>query len=835
MPTTSQRMLPSSKRNPCPICGRTKDNDCRITQDGSLAICHHGSTHHPPSGLYKGKVIDGLDGRQWAFTGDSKDGRGAVFTIDKPRERMAAPSKPLRPACTRSWVYADGEGTPVIQVNRTDDGSGNREISQTALIRGYKPADLQPYAAPYRYAEAKSALEDGAPYVFWVEGEPCADALWGLGLPAVTSIGGTNNFRPERDAGLFPPDRLVICPDRDRSGLEYAQKVADAYPGCKWLLCWPDQPALWNGSCPPKHGLDVADWIASGVGVEQILAAIIDSPADIQPGRDLPDDGGTSDDEHQQPLYSELVHDTLSAIQQGRIDDEMQLRAEIMARFRCSDGKLQAELFRQLRRSAVGIKTTTAPPRSIDIRKVQGLDWLVDGYVPSNDQVLLWGESGAGKTTAVVQMGFAVINGTGFLDRATASRPGRVLFIASDSGAAPFQNTLLDAGLLDHPAFDPGPDQSAFVWACDPDQGMDAWSCCITDIMRLESFVKEEEIDLVVIDSAKAVTSAADIDYTNNGTITAMLTFFKDVICQHTSVVWVSHDGTAKGAHAGAKAWREVPSMVHQIEKVNTDGGDAEPGGHTSTRMRLWNVRKDRMGNERDIRYQIGDGGRLEPCAGVEVIKDCRKAVMAVLEGAYGNGIESLSSKGIIEEVQRAHGYSSATVRTNLSRLHRGRNPEVRRCSRPIGHWELAPRIKESLSRARRGCPMEINQTPETLSSARAEVGLTQVDGQLLRTPQFDPIKLSQTAQTPLVATDSESLIDLAQSPPARAREAAAPDDSKPPLFVPGDPVAVLIEDEEVRGVVTDAPGNAGGLYRVRLGDGRELLKSESFLVPWAA
>ena len=81
-PPVRTELIPSSKRNPCPICGRTADGDCR-TGDG-LAICHHGSTHHPPEGLRPGDVIEGRDGQRWAFTGETTDGRGSTFTLDKP-------------------------------------------------------------------------------------------------------------------------------------------------------------------------------------------------------------------------------------------------------------------------------------------------------------------------------------------------------------------------------------------------------------------------------------------------------------------------------------------------------------------------------------------------------------------------------------------------------------------------------------------------------------------------------------------------------------------------------------------------------------------------------
>jgi hypothetical protein len=63
----------SSRKNPCPICGRTKDGDCRINDDE--VNCHRGATHHPPEGVESGNVVKGLDGQNWAYTGESEDHR----------------------------------------------------------------------------------------------------------------------------------------------------------------------------------------------------------------------------------------------------------------------------------------------------------------------------------------------------------------------------------------------------------------------------------------------------------------------------------------------------------------------------------------------------------------------------------------------------------------------------------------------------------------------------------------------------------------------------------------------------------------------------------------
>lgn len=67
---------PSNKRNACPICGRVKDEDCRISPE--LMLCHKNTDH---------KVGDVIHG--WSFTGVPSDRRTGKFTPHKPVEKQS--------------------------------------------------------------------------------------------------------------------------------------------------------------------------------------------------------------------------------------------------------------------------------------------------------------------------------------------------------------------------------------------------------------------------------------------------------------------------------------------------------------------------------------------------------------------------------------------------------------------------------------------------------------------------------------------------------------------------------------------------------------------------
>ena len=404
--------------------------------------------------------------------------------------------------------------------------------------------------------------------------------------------------------------------------------------------------------------------------------------------------------------FRELLALVLEAVRAGDEDEEMEARAEIMARFRRTDGQITAALFRMLSQQEQenGNQQERPDYRSVDLSRVSGIDWLLEGFVPANDQALLYAPAGAGKTTAALGMAFAVTDGSGFLDRATAAPRGNVLLIASDSGTAPLIRSIQEMGRGDDPALTAGGITRLHVWAHDTEQAALAWEASLRGCLRLLEFVQREQITLVLIDSCKAVTSKADLNYCDNGQVTALLTFFKEVLCQHCAVVWINHDGTGGGEAAGAKAWKEVPSAVHSIEMVPESPDDAGSANKAkpvrfSRKLRSWKVRKCRQGTAREFMYRIDEEtGRLAVCQTVEVFKDCRAAIVDLLAQAMHNGKASLHSRSIIEELQAQFKYSQGTIRNGLTRVTGGKWPEVVRVSSLRGHYRLAPRMADALS-----------------------------------------------------------------------------------------------------------------------------------------
>ena len=272
-------LKPSSRSNPCPICGRTKDGDCRRGEE--LAICHQGKSHHPPGDLRRGEVIDGNDGQRWAFTGETTDGRALTFTVDKPRQNNAR-VVPLRPRITLARLAMPCTEPPAhlpngkrinysptqwVIVERKADGSkahkprhsgdGGKEIKSAG-------------SEPWPLWRENEALEHGpGQWITEAEGEKCAAWLRAGGLVAVSQPG--HDHKPESierryrklvQAGVAG---VLYLADNDKTGAQKAKRCSDAaaavglaFQMMPAVEVWPGLPAGGSIDNAPGSAADRA-------------------------------------------------------------------------------------------------------------------------------------------------------------------------------------------------------------------------------------------------------------------------------------------------------------------------------------------------------------------------------------------------------------------------------------------------------------------------------------------------------------------------------------------------------------------------------------------------
>jgi hypothetical protein len=230
----------SSRSNPCPICGRIKDGDCRIAQDGSLVLCHHNFGDICPDG--------------WRYVKPSKDQRTGIFIKDHP--------KTARPIGTtrHQYRYFDRDGTATAV--RRYDSQGKKTYKAPA---GVKSADLM----PYRWEEAVNS-----PEVFIAEGELDVDALIARGLKAISC-----RLWTDRHAELLKGKTAIIIPDCDSEGLKKATNTAELLTKHGITVKWCCLPRIGNWEYPkPKDGLGSYDFFQLGGTTQELRQAIADHP-----------------------------------------------------------------------------------------------------------------------------------------------------------------------------------------------------------------------------------------------------------------------------------------------------------------------------------------------------------------------------------------------------------------------------------------------------------------------------------------------------------------------------------------------------------------------------
>lgn len=262
--SSKPRWFPSGKNNACPVCGRTKDGDCRTSPDGLEVLCHYGKTHRPPEGLKPGDPIEGADGQTWGFTKPSRDGRAAHFTIDKPlpgRKNGAkvipfparpaapqpAPAPPpaampaeppslallaaARPAKGSPYSYSDTQ-----RVNRAELPNGKKkffcqhretdwfETGKTRWINGEGP-DAWPV---FNHSDCGST--EGWPLE--IEGEKCAELVAAAGWVGISQPGHAHRVEQIRERYealiLEGVPGVVYLADHDAEGRKRAEQATEA-------------------------------------------------------------------------------------------------------------------------------------------------------------------------------------------------------------------------------------------------------------------------------------------------------------------------------------------------------------------------------------------------------------------------------------------------------------------------------------------------------------------------------------------------------------------------------------------------------------------------------
>ena len=177
------------------------------------------------------------------------------------RSRKEAPVDDLGPA-TAKWDYTDDKGNLLAVVYRYDPPGRRKEFRPwDAKRRKMAPPDPRPlYNQP--------GLANAAQVVL-VEGEKCAQALIDAGIVATTAMHGANAPVDKTDWRPLAGKAVLIWPDRDKPGWNYAAQAGQAILSAGAKSChilYPPEEAAegWDAADAIAEGFDVGTFLAHG-------------------------------------------------------------------------------------------------------------------------------------------------------------------------------------------------------------------------------------------------------------------------------------------------------------------------------------------------------------------------------------------------------------------------------------------------------------------------------------------------------------------------------------------------------------------------------------------
>ena len=187
-------------------------------------------------------------------------GRSRSIRVPKARKQNV-PVDELGPA-TAKWDYLDAAGHLLAVVYRYDPPGQKKQFRPwDAKRRKMAPPDPRPL---YNQPGIASAAQ-----VVLVEGEKCAQALIDMGIVATTAMHGANAPTDKTDWSALSGKAVLIWPDRDKPGWEYATQVAQAILSAGAKSChvlYPPEDAVegWDAADAIAEGFDVATFLAHG-------------------------------------------------------------------------------------------------------------------------------------------------------------------------------------------------------------------------------------------------------------------------------------------------------------------------------------------------------------------------------------------------------------------------------------------------------------------------------------------------------------------------------------------------------------------------------------------
>ena len=753
---------PSSRTNPCGVCNRgaagaqKKGPDCRLMSDG-IWLCHS----ELGEGLKPGDPAPKKAPYRFLRTSDEAQGFG-IWKPEANWEERTTTSGSMPARLPKEWQQAAATSTRKISPNtskRTVMAEPQPLPITTAiqLARLPEPGELPPASLPngkkirfsatqyteqvvdeegnkaakprhqprtgetvlsagpdhwpfYGQNNATTYATRGDLWVLELEGPKCAMWAEAGGVVAISHPGHAlaleallRRYQELKAAGTAG---VVYIADNDTTGQKKGLKLQAAATDADLPFLIIPASSIWPNKLPAGGSIDDAPGSAADriAAIEQVIPKAVEKHnADIEDER--------------LPTYDELIASALKAQKKEDTNRFMEVRAQLIGRFRAPDSLIREDMLKLLKLQQCGRTDKSPPPQDgVALRKVEALEYQLDGFIMKGDQSVIAGDTFTGKTMLMLALVDAHVRGKGFLDRAANEcQPGKALLIAKDSGPSALLESFRKLGIdyENDPIYQQGhPQQRVWVWGYEPDQGQMGWDCGMAGLIRLKTFIEKNGITFAVGDSAKAVTAPADIEYEINKEVKALLSCTRDVICKPTGchLTWVTHPGHGSNLVAGAKAWQEDPSMVC-ILTANID----ENGKRLGNKLWFKKNRADPPETEKRTIYYGLEGERFVLQEGQQPEVQCSEAVLESLWQFHQADKVPVPVQQLIQLVFQRHEHSEKTVRNNLHRLTRGKARSV--LSPKRGYYSLTPvelQRREARAGIQQDLPLPVDDGPAT-------------------------------------------------------------------------------------------------------------------------
>lgn len=234
-------------------------------------------------------------GFEYNFTDLCKDVQNWLGKSSAPIVPPQVSNKP-----TAKWHYTDEQGKIIATIFRYDIDGKKQYRPWDAITKQYKPPSVRPL---YNLHNIKNAGK-----IIFVEGEKCADALIKLGITATTAMNGANAPLDKTDWLPLAGKQVVIWPDNDGVGKEFATKLAERIKNIGALSVSiipipPNKPNKWDAADAVEEGFNIKDFLKfsqkqyavreliSAYQTEHLLKDIVKMPQDLISPRILTSEG----------------------------------------------------------------------------------------------------------------------------------------------------------------------------------------------------------------------------------------------------------------------------------------------------------------------------------------------------------------------------------------------------------------------------------------------------------------------------------------------------------------------------------------------------------------